>query len=69
MTMTKWHTFECEECGEIEEIDVGADAGEQICDCGALMIRIDGIVDTGDELHQVLGEALRAYGEKMIEEK
>ena len=39
--MTKWQTFECDDCGEVEEIDTGDDAGEQICGCGGLMVCID----------------------------
>ena len=35
----EWATFECEECGEVEDIDIGTDAGEQICGCGGLMVR------------------------------
>lgn len=41
----EWHTFECEECGEVEEIDMAnsiAAAPNNICSgCGSVMVQID----------------------------
>ena len=42
-TTFDWRTFECEECGAVEDIDVSQSEGEQVCDCGGLMRCIDGV--------------------------
>lgn len=47
--MTDWRKFECEECGNVEDIDVSADDGEQICQCGGLMICHDGECPPGSK--------------------
>lgn len=42
MNDPEWRTFECEDCGEVEEIDISEDSNPpQICSCGAEMHCID----------------------------
>lgn len=38
----KWTLFECEECGEVEEVEVSAsDIDDVRCECGGRMVYVD----------------------------
>lgn len=40
--MNQWRTFECTECGEVEDIDVSEALAAPACECGGALECIDG---------------------------